>query len=61
MNEYHKYKGNTYEEYVLHNLLNDYDNVYFFKDTPENIISKTKLYNNLILELNIRTVILAPF
>ena len=46
MDNYTQLKGNTYEEYVLHYLLNDYDNVYFFKDTPENIISKTKLYNN---------------
>jgi len=46
MNEYRQIKGNTYEEYVLNNLLSYYDNVYYFKDTPEYIIAKTKLYNN---------------
>lgn len=43
---YRQIKGNTYEEFVLTNLLNDYDNVYYFKDTPEYIIAKTKLYSN---------------
>lgn len=46
MNEYRQIKGNTYEEYVLNTLLSKYDNVYYFKETPEYIISKTKLYNN---------------
>ena len=46
MNEYRQIKGNTYEQFVLDNLLSIYDNVFFFKDTPEYIISKTKLYSN---------------
>jgi len=44
--EYRQLKGKTYEEFILQNLLSEYDNVYFFKETPEYIISKTKLYNN---------------
>jgi len=44
--EYRQLKGKTYEEFVLQNLLSEYDNVYFFKETPEYIITKTKLYNN---------------
>ena len=51
MTTYNLYKGNTYEEFVLNHLLNDYDNVYFFRDTPEYIISKTKLYANYDLYL----------
>ena len=46
MTEYRQIKGNTYEEFVFDSLLNEYDNVYFFKDTPESVISKTKLYKN---------------
>jgi predicted helicase len=46
MTDYKQIKGNTYEEFVLNSLLNEYDNVYYFKDTPEYIIAKTKLYLN---------------
>ncbi len=46
MIEYRQIKGYTYEEFVLNNLLSQYDNVYYFKDTPEYIIAKTKLYSN---------------
>lgn len=46
MTEYKKIKGDTYEKYVMDNLLSEYDNVYYFKDTPEFIISNTKLYSN---------------
>ena len=46
MNEYRQNKGYTYEEYVLNYLYNEYDSVYLFKDTPEDIIAKTKLYSN---------------
>jgi len=45
MTEYNQLKGNTYEEFVLNNLLNKYDAVYYFKETPEDIIAKTKLYS----------------
>ena len=44
MDKYRQVKGKTYEEYVLENTLTDFDKVYFFKDTPEHIISKTKLF-----------------
>lgn len=46
MTEYRQIKGNTYEEFVFDSLLNEYDNVYFFKETPESVIAKTKLYSN---------------
>jgi superfamily II DNA or RNA helicase len=46
MTEYRQIKGYSYEEYVLNSLINDYDSVYYFKNTPENIIAKTKLYSN---------------
>jgi superfamily II DNA or RNA helicase len=46
MSNYKQIKGNTYEDYVLNSLLNEYDNIYHFKDTPEYIIAKTKLYSN---------------
>jgi len=44
--QFKKIKGDTYEEYVLNNLLSNYDNVYYFSETPENVIAKTKLYSN---------------
>jgi len=40
-------KGYTYEDFVFDNLINEYDTVYKFKETPEYIIAKTKLYENL--------------
>lgn len=43
---YNQIKGNTYEQFCLIHLLNEYDDVYFFKETPEHVISKTKLYDN---------------
>jgi len=43
METYKKDKGDVYEKFVLNNLLQEYDNVYYFKDTPEHIISKTKI------------------
>lgn len=46
MYQYRQIKGFTYEEFVFNSLLNDFDNVYYFKDTPEFIIAKTKLYLN---------------
>lgn len=46
MEIYKQIKGNTYEEFVLDYLLNEYDYVYYFKNTPEYIIAKTKLYSN---------------
>jgi len=46
MVEYKKLKGDTYEEYVFNNLLSEYDNVYYFKETPEFVMAKTKLYEN---------------
>lgn len=54
MTEYRQIKGNTYENFVLNFLLNDYDNVYYFKDTPEYIIAKTKLYLNYEIYLKIQ-------
>jgi superfamily II DNA or RNA helicase len=44
--EYIQHKGYIYEDYVLKSLMDEYDNVYKFKDTPEYIISKTSLYEN---------------
>ena len=46
MTVYKQIKGNTYEEFVLNNLLSQYDSIYYFKETPEYIIAKTKLYSN---------------
>ena len=46
MTNYKTIKGNTYEDFVLNNLLAEYDVVYHFKETPEYIIAKTSLYNN---------------
>ena len=43
---YNKIKGYTYEQYTLEYLFNDYDQVYYFKNTPEYILSKTKLFSN---------------
>ena len=42
-------KGYTYEEYVYNKLKankNDFDDVWFFKHTPEYIIAKTSLYDS---------------
>ena len=47
--QYIQEKGYKYEEYVLNYLKtkkNEYDNVWFFKDTPEYIIAKTSLYDS---------------
>lgn len=46
METYRHKKGYSYEEYTLNNLLSKYDNVYFFKETPESVIAKTNLYYN---------------
>ncbi len=40
-------KGYSYEDFVSYNLLDEYDSVYKFKDTPEYVIAKTKLYDDL--------------
>jgi len=40
-------KGYTYESYILDLIRKDkntFDNAWFFKFTPENIIAKTSLY-----------------
>ena len=42
-------KGYSYEDFVCNNLLQEYDQVYKFKDTPEYIIAKTKLFNDVKL------------
>jgi superfamily II DNA or RNA helicase/phage anti-repressor protein len=47
--QYIQEKGRSYEQYVLEYLLKVdkwFDNVWFFKNTPEHIISKTKLYES---------------
>ncbi len=46
MINYKTIKGNSYENYVLNNLLVEYDVVYHFKEIPDYIIAKTSLYNN---------------
>lgn len=46
MSNYKTIKGNIYEDFVLNNLLAEYDVIYHFKETPEYIITKTSLYNN---------------
>jgi superfamily II DNA or RNA helicase/prophage antirepressor-like protein len=49
LTEYIQTKGYTYEKYVYSLLKNDkkyFDNVWFFKYTPENIIAKTSLYDS---------------
>jgi hypothetical protein len=41
-------KGYSYEQFVYNNLQldkNNFDNVWFYKDVPENIIAKTSLYD----------------
>jgi predicted helicase len=43
---YRQIKGDTYEDFIFYNISSEYDSVYYFKDVPENIISKTNLYNN---------------
>lgn len=40
-----KLKGDAYEEYVLRTIYKEYDQVWFYKDTPEYIINRTKLCN----------------
>jgi superfamily II DNA or RNA helicase/phage anti-repressor protein len=39
-------KGYAYEDFVCNSLINEYDAVYKFSETPEYIIAKTKLYTN---------------
>ena len=46
MNFYKKNKGDTYEIYVLQYLKNKFDDIWFFKFTPEKILQQTKLLNN---------------
>jgi predicted helicase len=46
LTNYIQNKGYTYEEFVYSNLIEHYDVVYKFKETPEYIIAKTKLYDN---------------
>lgn len=43
---YIQIKGYAYEDFVSNSLINDYDAVYKFKETPEYVIAKTKLYTN---------------
>lgn len=46
---YIKTKGDVYEEYVLNYIRNNksqYDNGWFYKDTPEYVIAKTTLYDS---------------
>ena len=46
MNLYKHNKGNNYELFVLNKLKSQYDEVFFFKFTPERILQNTKLLNN---------------
>jgi superfamily II DNA or RNA helicase/phage anti-repressor protein len=46
MNLYKQIKGNNYELFVLNKLKLQYDEVFFFKFTPERILQHTKLFNN---------------
>ena len=46
MNLYKHNKGNNYELFVLNKLKSQYDEVFFFKFTPERILQHTKLLNN---------------
>ena len=49
LTEYIQTKGYSYENYVYNLLKNDkkyFDNIWFFKYTPENIIAKTSLYDS---------------
>jgi predicted RNA-binding protein with PIN domain len=47
LSKYIQMKGYSYEDFVSYNLLDEYDSVYKFKDTPEYVIAKTKLYDDL--------------
>ncbi len=58
LTNYIQTKGYSYEDFVYHNIFNSYDTVYKFKDTPETVISKTKLYEDYNIYIqNIKTVI----
>jgi hypothetical protein len=46
MNLYKKNKGDTYEFYVLQKLKKNFDDIWFFKFTPEKILQQTKLFDN---------------
>ena len=48
MNEYKQIKGNNYELFILNKLKLEleYDNVWFFKNTPEKVLQNTKLLDN---------------
>ena len=46
MNKYTHIKGNNYENYILNKLKLEYDNIWFFKNTPEKILQNTKLLDN---------------
>jgi len=46
MNLYKQNKGYNYELFILNKLKLQYDEVFFYKFTPERILQHTKLFNN---------------
>jgi superfamily II DNA or RNA helicase len=46
LTDYIQTKGYAYEQYVYEKLKKKFDNIWFFKNVPEYVIKKTKLYNS---------------